>query len=181
MGKKDFHIVSEAVLLYSQNGNSLFADYIISEKLNLSTEAVREKIRNWYHVSPEELVKHLEPERIKKRIVKTTLEMKQCFHNPSFIQIEPMTEEELKQGGEMLSVRFQFAETIFGKVIIASTSKGVCYLAFSEDGNQVSFDRLQSRFPGATMQEATDDFQKAALSAIGKSDHFDTTINPHCS
>lgn len=48
-----------------------------------------------------------------------------------FLQIEGMTPAEYKNGGAALTISYQFAETLFGEVLIASTSKeGICALTF---------------------------------------------------
>src|SRR5690606_15429717 len=49
-----------------------------------------------------------------------------------FIRIEGMTPGEYKQGGAALSIRYSFNPTAFGKILVASTAKGICHMAFVE-------------------------------------------------
>ncbi|WP_133135489.1 bifunctional transcriptional activator/DNA repair enzyme AdaA [Legionella rowbothamii] len=79
-----------------------------------------------------------------------------------FVNIEGMTPREYKNGGADLTINYCFAESTFGKVIVASTSKGVCAMSFEEDENQALFD-LKKRFPNATYHYITDQFQQDAL------------------
>jgi AraC family transcriptional regulator of adaptative response/methylated-DNA-[protein]-cysteine methyltransferase len=47
-----------------------------------------------------------------------------------FIQIEGMTPAEYKRGGEDLTIHYQYAESPFGTVLVASTAKGICFMSF---------------------------------------------------
>ncbi|HCX98790.1 MAG TPA: cysteine methyltransferase [Bacteroidales bacterium] len=78
------------------------------------------------------------------------------------IRIEPMTLDELENGGANLSISYSFAESPFGEVIIASTQKGICYLAFLDDEEE-GFADLRSRFPNAHYNHVVDDIQQNAL------------------
>jgi AraC family transcriptional regulator of adaptative response/methylated-DNA-[protein]-cysteine methyltransferase len=65
-----------------------------------------------------------------------------------FVIIERMSEEEYKNGGAALSIYYCFMESPFGKMIVASTSKGVCYMAFVDDEAE-ALATLQKKFPRA--------------------------------
>ncbi len=79
-----------------------------------------------------------------------------------FITIEGMTPAEYKNGGKNLVIKYNFADSPFGKVIVASTEKGICYIAFEpHEGNAVK--RLIAKFPNAQLQLQSDNFQQNAL------------------
>lgn len=79
-----------------------------------------------------------------------------------FVQIEGMTPAEYKNGAQNLSIYYSFTESPFGKIIIASTSKGICFLAFyEEEENAISI--LRGHFPQAQFSEKTDIIQLNAL------------------
>jgi AraC family transcriptional regulator of adaptative response/methylated-DNA-[protein]-cysteine methyltransferase len=84
-----------------------------------------------------------------------------------FMKIEGMTPGEYKNGGELLRINYSFSETPFGNVIIASTKKGICYLAFYDDKNQ-AFEKLHAIFPYAAYEQLTDIQQVNALSFFSK-------------
>ncbi|MDR3501425.1 MAG: methylated-DNA--[protein]-cysteine S-methyltransferase [Legionella sp.] len=79
-----------------------------------------------------------------------------------FVNIEGMTPREFKSGGAGLAINYCFAESPFGKIIVASTSKGVCAMSFEEDENQAVLD-LKKHFPNAEYHQITDKFQQDAL------------------
>lgn len=79
-----------------------------------------------------------------------------------FVNIEGMTPAEYKSGGKNLTVDYSFSNSPFGNVIVASTSKGICYLAF-EDDNLLALTGLKNKFPNAIFREQTNIMQQNAL------------------
>lgn len=84
-----------------------------------------------------------------------------------FMNIEGMTPGEYKNGGQELSIHYSFAETPFGTTLIASTAKGICYLAFADDRLH-ALAELQKLFPHARYEQVTDRHQQNALSIFNK-------------
>ncbi|MDR1543182.1 MAG: methylated-DNA--[protein]-cysteine S-methyltransferase [Prevotellaceae bacterium] len=71
------------------------------------------------------------------------------------IQIEKIIEKNI-------TIDYDFFETVFGKIMIASTPKGVCYLGFESKEKSVLED-LKSRFPQSVFTQKSTDFQQIAL------------------
>ena len=90
------------------------------------------------------------------------------IHEP-FIQINEMTSVEYKDGGEGLHIHYHFYDSPFGKTLIASTPKGVCYLAFADD-EESTLNELRQIFPNATYQGQKDEFQQNALQHFAEKD-----------
>jgi|SRR5690606_10129392 len=80
-----------------------------------------------------------------------------------FVKIEGMTPAEYKHGGKSLIINYRFANSPFGNLIVASTSKGVCYMAFYVDQTNAIID-LKGKFPNAEFQQKSDSIQQNALS-----------------
>lgn len=79
-----------------------------------------------------------------------------------FVHIEGMTPAEFRDGGKDLTIYYSFAESPFGNHIIASTQKGVCYMAFyEEEADAVAL--LRDQFPQATYTQKLDLVQQNAL------------------
>lgn len=74
-----------------------------------------------------------------------------------------MTPDEYKNGGENLSIRYSFAESPFGRIFVASTTKGICCLEFA-DAPADSLVRLERKFPQARFAQDVDERQQDALS-----------------
>jgi AraC family transcriptional regulator of adaptative response/methylated-DNA-[protein]-cysteine methyltransferase len=78
------------------------------------------------------------------------------------VKIEGMTPGEYKNGGEHLSINYSYAESPFGNLIVASTVKGICYMAFIDD-EQKSLIDLKQYFPNANFNQKLDSMQQNAL------------------
>ena len=70
--------------------------------------------------------------------------------------------EYAKNGGKNLSINFSFAKSPFGNIIVASTAKGVCYMAF-EDDETTALQNLQSKFSNGMFTRKLDLLQQNAL------------------
>lgn len=79
-----------------------------------------------------------------------------------FISIEGMSPGEYKNKGENLNINYSFAGSHFGKIIVASTAKGVCHIAFTENEEE-GLKVLKQRFPYAFYSETVDRNQQNAL------------------
>lgn len=79
-----------------------------------------------------------------------------------FVNIEGITPGEYKNGGANLCIAYSFAASPFGKTIIASTQRGICYLAFIEDEQQ-AIHELKSNFPNAIYREESNTMHAEAL------------------
>nr|WP_314493940.1 methylated-DNA--[protein]-cysteine S-methyltransferase [uncultured Chryseobacterium sp.] len=80
-----------------------------------------------------------------------------------FVKIEGMSPAEYKNGGKSLHINYSFSESPFGRIIAASTEKGICYMAFGESTENALGD-LVNKFPNASFFEKMDEFQQNALS-----------------
>lgn len=79
-----------------------------------------------------------------------------------FVNIEGMTPGEYKNGGAALTINYSYAETSFGNMLIASTTKGICYMVFADD-EALALAELQHIFPNAQYRQMTDILQQSAL------------------
>lgn len=82
-----------------------------------------------------------------------------------FIKLEGMTPGEYKKGGEGIAIRYQYADSLFGRLLVASTQKGICYMAFADD-EAVAMNDLTRLFPHAHYIDETDEYQAQALAVI---------------
>jgi len=90
----------------------------------------------------------------------------ECFGITSAYQcviIEKMTAEELNNS--LLSIQYNFKETQFGEILIASTIKGICFLSFAYDKTKAIQD-LKNYYPKAIFEQANSLKQNLALQTI---------------
>lgn len=86
--------------------------------------------------------------------------------NERFVTIEPLTGSGHSHKLAGLVAGYSFAETFLGEMLIGSTSEGVCYLAFVTGDREASLAEMTGRFPGASFEERTDEYQRRALAAL---------------
>jgi AraC family transcriptional regulator of adaptative response/methylated-DNA-[protein]-cysteine methyltransferase len=70
------------------------------------------------------------------------------------VTLDAMTPGELKLMGRGTVIRYGFTDTPFGRAIVATTSRGVCHLAFVEAGKEKQAVReLQEQWPDAALEQ----------------------------
>jgi AraC family transcriptional regulator of adaptative response/methylated-DNA-[protein]-cysteine methyltransferase len=144
----------------------------VAGKVHLSPFHFQRLFTEWAGVSPKKFLQYLTLEHAKKILKDQQATLFDAANEAGlsgtgrlhdlFIKIEGMTPGEYKNGGEDLSINYSYAGSPFGNILIASTSKGICYTAFS-DNEQEAFCTLQNHFPNAHFQQMTDLIQQNAL------------------
>src|SRR5436190_12265103 len=144
----------------------------VAEKIHLSPYHFQRLFTDWAGVSPKKFLQYISIEHAKNILkerkaslfdaaFETGLSGTGRLHD-LFINIEGMTPGEYKNGGENLSINYSFAESPFGNILVASTSKGICHMAFSED-EEASLKVLKNNFPHAKYRQMVDLVQQNAL------------------
>jgi AraC family transcriptional regulator of adaptative response/methylated-DNA-[protein]-cysteine methyltransferase len=145
----------------------------VAEKVHLSPFHFQRLFTDWAGTSPKKFLQYISVEHAKKILKennKTTLSDAAFDTGLSgtsrlhdlFVNIEGMTPAEYKNGGKSLEINFSFAESPFGNIIVASTKKGVCFMAFAED-EEAGFQDLKNKFPNAGFSRKLDLSQQNAL------------------
>jgi AraC family transcriptional regulator, regulatory protein of adaptative response / methylated-DNA-[protein]-cysteine methyltransferase len=160
----------------------------VAEKIHLSPAHFQKMFSDWAGTSPKKFLQFISLEHAKSLLkeekaslfdtaYETGLSSTSRLHD-LFVKIEGMSPAEYKNGGKSLNINYSFSESPFGKVIAASTEKGICYMAFETDQHKALGD-LQAKFPNASFFERKDDFQNNALSIFSKDWSELNTIKLH--
>ena len=143
----------------------------VARQVHVSPFHFQRLFKNWAGVSPKKFLQYISVSHAKSLLQeKRTLEDVSFETGLSgtgrlhdlFIQIEGMTPGEFRNGGEQLAVNYSFAESPFGTLLVASTRKGICHLAFADDTND-ALQELKNRFPRAQFRQVVDTLQQQAL------------------
>ena len=144
----------------------------VAEKVHLSPFHFQRLFTEWAGTSPKKFLQYISVEHAKKILKEdnqatlfdaafdTGLSGTSRLHD-LFVNIEGMSPAEYKNGGKNLEINFSFAESPFGNIIVASTQKGVCFMAFAED-EETGFENLKDKFPNASFSRKLDLMQQNA-------------------
>jgi len=144
----------------------------VAKQVHLSPFHFQRMFNDWAGTTPKKFLQYISLEHAKKLLkdtqatlfdtaIDTGLSGTGRLHD-LFINIEGMTPAEYKNGGKDLSINYSFAESPFGNIIVASTHKGVCYMAFYDDEERALQD-LRNIFPNASFTRKLDMLQQNAL------------------
>lgn len=148
----------------------------IAAHVHLSPTHFQRVFTKWAGISPKKFLQYLSLEHAKSILksdatnqifeatFETGLSSTSRLHD-LFIKIEGMSPAEYRDGGRNLLIRYTFAQTLFGSVLMAATNKGICHIAFISD-KLPALQYLQAQFPNATYLEEIDSLQSAALSIL---------------
>ena len=167
----DYQRIEKAIVFLQQNFKEQPNLDTVAKQVHLSPFHFQRLFKDWAGVSPKKFVQFISIEYAKKLLQKdislsdvsfeTGLSGTSRLHD-LFISIEGMTPGDFKRGGKALQIQYSFAETIFGDIIIASTHKGICHLAFVKEQKD-GIKNLQQVFPNAGFIQKTDLVQQNAL------------------
>lgn len=168
----NYNRIAEAITYIKKNFKTQPSLEEVAEKINISPFHFQRLFTEWAGVSPKKFLQYISVEHA-KQILKgeeatlfdaaeeTGLSGTGRLHD-LFVNIEGMTPGEFKNGGENLSINYSYAESPFGNILVASTPKGICYMAFA-DGEENSFETLKRNFPKAHYKQMVDLIQQNAL------------------
>src|SRR6266550_4748396 len=150
--KTHFSRIEEAIDYINTNFKSQPGLDEVAGKIHLSPFHFQRLFTDWAGVSPKKFLQYISVEYAKSLLkdrqatlfdtaYETGLSGTSRLHD-LFIKIEGMTPGEFKNGGENLSINYSYAETPFGDILVASTIKGICYMAFA-DSEQKSLNDLE--------------------------------------
>ena len=153
----------------------------VAKQLHMSPFHFQRLFKDWVGVSPKKYLQFLTVSYAKSQLESQNTSLQHVATESGlsgtgrlhdlFVRIEGMTPGEYKKGGQNLVINYSFSETPFGNVIIASTHKGICYLAFvdganngaNNDSKALGLEELKQQFPNASYEQKVDQIQQDCL------------------
>jgi AraC family transcriptional regulator of adaptative response/methylated-DNA-[protein]-cysteine methyltransferase len=167
----DYERIEKAIVYLKQHFKEQPELDEVARQVYLSPFHFQRLFKDWAGVSPKKFLQFISIEYA-KGLLKQNLSLADVSFETGlsgtgrlhdlFINIEGMTPGEFRNGGEALHINYSFAETPFGDIIIASTGKGICQLAFVKN-EKYGIENLQYFFPKAALLQKTDMIQQQAL------------------
>ncbi len=164
--------IADAIAYIQSNFSKQPSFEEVAKEINMSPYHFQKMFTDWAGVSPKKFLQYITVQHARKILqqegatlfdasFETGLSGTGRLHD-LFISIEGMTPGEYKNSGRDLKINYSFAETPFGQILIASTSKGICHMSFADDESD-SLNKLGQQFTHAAFKQITDTLQQQAL------------------
>jgi len=167
----DYERIEKAIVYLRENFKEQPNLGAVAKQVHLSPFHFQRLFKDWAGVSPKKFLQFISVEYA-KGLLKQNLSLADVSFETGlsgtsrlhdlFITIEGMTPGEYKNGGEALRINYSFATTPFGEIIIASTEKGICHIAFIKNKAE-AIEQLKNTFPNSALNKRTDQLQQDAL------------------
>ena len=169
----DYKRVASAINFFKENYKLQPKLEDVAEHVNLSPFHFQRMFQNWAGVTPKQFLQYLSVEYAKNILKNTGASIFDTAYETGlsgtsrlhdlFVKVEGMTPGEFKNGGESLKINYTYADSPFGKMLVASTSKGICHMTFVDEDEEKTLQNLVRMFPNATYSRTLDMAQQNAL------------------
>src|SRR6185437_396326 len=139
----NYNRIAQAIDYIKKNFKEQPSLYEVAANLHVSPFHFQRIFSEWAGTSPKKFLQYVSIEHAKKLLAENNATLFDAAYEAGlsgtsrlhdlFINIEGMTPAEYKNGGRNLTINYSFAKSPFGNMIVASTQKGICYMAFNED------------------------------------------------
>ena len=168
----NFERIAEAIRYIESNRKRQPSLEDVARHVCLSPFHFQRMFTAWAGISPKRFLEYLNVEYAKRILAQSRLSLRTAANevwlsstsrlHDLFVHIEGMTPGEYQRGGAGLSLHYVLARSPFGQTIIASTAKGISYIAFADKGKEEAVATLQRAFPLATLSEQADEHNSRA-------------------
>ena len=127
-------------------------------------------------VSPREYAKAQRVARFKERVREPKVSVTDAIYEAGFGSssrlyegagaLLGMTPSAMKKGGRGETIRYTFADSPLGRMLVAATARGLCTVAFA-DGDQELLAELKGRFPSAELKRLDAELTREVESVLG--------------
>ncbi len=135
----------------------------VARQVYLSPFHFQRLFSEWAGISPKRFLQTLTADYLKSRLHETRnlLEAAELAGMSTssrvhdlFVTLEAVTPQEYRSGGSGLEIHYGFGISPFGECLLATTARGLCWLAFVPAGkHETALAELQTAWPAARLQE----------------------------
>jgi AraC family transcriptional regulator, regulatory protein of adaptative response / methylated-DNA-[protein]-cysteine methyltransferase len=159
----DYLRVEQAIRFLERNVQHQPSLKEIAESVNLSEYHFQRLFTRWVGISPKRFLQFLTKENAKRLLERSGNLLSVAYDvglsgpgrlHDLFVSCEAVTPGEYKSRGEGLEISYGFHASPFGECLVAQTGRGVCRLAFVENGDRTAaLGDLKRDWPEARLAE----------------------------
>ena len=154
----DFSEVSNALTYFRNLRFDLFSQQSLSDPIHIHNAKL---LSGWSgSQEPARLTGYLHPDFIRRQIIKTEPGIQGKNLN-SNVTVERLNPDDYIQ--DALVINYSFSAGRFGKMLLASTSVGICFIGFADAEEDKAMEDLIRRFPFASVKNYQDEHQLNAI------------------
>jgi AraC family transcriptional regulator of adaptative response/methylated-DNA-[protein]-cysteine methyltransferase len=143
----------------------------VAKAVHMSPFHFQRIFKEWAGVSPKKFLQYISLNHAKKLLAEKVTLLDAAYDTglssagrlyDLFVNIEGMTPGEYKNAGENLAIEYCFANTLFGKIIIAATQKGICNVSFISS-EESGFIELKAKWTNAHFIQKQNEFHQQII------------------
>jgi AraC family transcriptional regulator of adaptative response/methylated-DNA-[protein]-cysteine methyltransferase len=161
---RQYKLVSETIKWVAEHQSAQPDLQRLSAEMGVSPHHLQRTFQTWAGVSPKQFLKSLTRnaalDRLKKGSSVLDASLEAGLSGPSrlhdlLISTDALTPGEIRKHGKGVQLDYGFGETLFGKALVAWTSRGVNFLGFCEEnGPESTLVTLQEQWANARFRES---------------------------
>jgi len=134
----------------------------IAASVGLSEYHFQRLFTRWVGISPKRFLQFLTKEGAKDLLDRSSNVLDTSYNvglsgpgrlHDLMVNTDAVTPGEYKSRGAGLEIRYGFHPTPFGECLLGITERGICHLAFVQQGREQALAALQLEWPGAGLRE----------------------------
>lgn len=160
---EDFQRIEKAIQFIEENFKSQPTLDQMARRVHLSKYHFDRLFKRWAGISPIQFMHFMTLDYTKKRLVESKSLLETALDaglsgtsrlHDLFVTFEAMTPGDFKKRGSGLQISFGVCDSPFGKCLLATTQRGICYLGFVDSGRRSEMlDQLFDTWPGSEFIE----------------------------
>jgi AraC family transcriptional regulator of adaptative response/methylated-DNA-[protein]-cysteine methyltransferase len=170
--KSDYELIEAAIYFLENNFRRQPELAEVARYIGYSEAHFQRLFRRWAGISPKRFLQFLTAEHARQLLSESRSVLDVSYDvglsgggrlHDLMLNVAAATPGEIKSGGLGLRIRYGFHDTPFGEALLALTDRGLCALAFVQNGDRERVLReLRGRWPNAHVEE---DFAATAAAA----------------
>lgn len=160
----DYKRIEQAIQFIEKNITAQPSLEDIAQSVHMSKHHFSRMFKRWAGLSPIQFLHFLTLDHTKRRLINSQSLLEASLSaglsssgrlHDLFINFEAMTPGEFKNRGAGLTITYGFAFTPFGECLLATTTRGICYLGFVESNKEELLSQLKATWPDSSFIEDT--------------------------